>query len=155
MIYIISSESSPNKASHFLPSPVLFFFFFFFWFEWLLCIHPLVRLFLRVCLLVFFVFVWTTQFSSMPAASVHVNNHNKFLHTLNYITILLLKFKLTFFINNPSDRRFFTYIKCWNLKVKKANNVNTDKRAFVDTCNKYLIKEYIALFVDWIRFDHM
>lgn len=91
----------------------------------------------------------------MPAASVHVNNHNKFLHTLNYITILLLKFKLTFFINNPSDRRFFTYIKCWNLKVKKANNVNTDKRAFVDTCNKYLIKEYIALFVDWIRFDHM
>lgn len=34
------------------------------------------------------------------------------IHTLNYITILLLKFKLTFFINNPSDRRFFTYIKC-------------------------------------------
>lgn len=47
------------------------------------------------------------------------------------------------------------YIKCWNFKVKKVNNVNMDKRVFVDICSKYLIKEYIVFFVDWICFDYM
>lgn len=124
VIYIISSESSPNKASHFLLSSRTFLFIYLF----------------------LFLFLMTISYISHSQISPCMSS-------------CLCRYSLCLFeqhiINNPSDRRFFTYIKCWNLKVKKANNVNTDKRAFVDTCNKYLIKEYIALFVDWIRFDHM
>lgn len=91
----------------------------------------------------------------MLVVSVYVNNYNKFFYMLNYIIILFFKFKLIFFINNFLDWRFFMYIKCWNFKVKKVNNVNMDKRVFVDICSKYLIKEYIVFFVDWICFDYM